>query len=67
MVVHPAQPDEPVASSPGFIIEPGHRSDQRDADIDGIEGCSIPLYGEGEGCEPTPLRATKAFTIKVRR
>ena len=48
MVVQPAQPDEPVASSPGFIIEPGHWSDQRDADIGGIDGCSIPLYGEGE-------------------
>ncbi len=48
MVVQPAQPDEPVASSPGFIIEPGHWSDQRDADIGGIDECSIPLNGEGD-------------------
>jgi hypothetical protein len=37
------------ASSPGFVIVELW-SVQRDADIDGIDDCSIPLYGGGEGC-----------------
>jgi hypothetical protein len=35
-------------SSRWFVFEPGHWSDQRDADIGGIHGGSIPLYGAGD-------------------
>ena len=47
-------------SSPRFVVEPEHWSDQRHADIVGIDDYSIPLYGAGEGCGHTPAHCHQA-------